>query len=72
MEYPTYRYKSTPTPSDKLVICDKCQKAEWTIYSDLIIYCYRYPCRSRKREATAEEYKEARKMLKENEDVHRF
>jgi hypothetical protein len=53
MKYPAYTYNSSPTPSEELEVCDKCQQAFWTIYiSNQISYC---SCGSRKRRATKKE-----------------
>ena len=63
MKYPEWKCKGNPTPNDKLIICDKCQCAEYTMHSDLLQYHSK--CSSRMREATKKEYQEAKKALKE-------
>lgn len=61
MNYPTFKVKGDPTPLDKLVVCDRCQVAEWTIHSNL--QSYHSQCGSRMREATKKEYGNVRIWL---------
>lgn len=63
MNYPSFKTVGDPTPLDKLVICDRCQVAEWTIHSNIINY---HQCHSRMREATKREYAEAIRVLQKN------
>lgn len=63
MEYETFKTKGTPTRTDHLLICDKCEKARWTMYIHGHIYhCTR--CGSRMREGTELEYRFAKNTLK--------
>lgn len=59
MKYPTFKVRGAPTPNEKLVVCEICQTAAWTIHSTgQISYC----C-GRMREGTPQEYNEARLAL---------
>lgn len=63
IKYPTFKSKGTPTPNNHLVVCTHCGQARWTIYTKNIqSYCFN--CEKRMREATTEEYIEAKKALK--------
>ena len=63
IRYPTFRVPSAPTRNDFLVVCDKCQVAQWTMkIQGNVNYC---TCGSRQREATPTEYKEAKAALGE-------
>lgn len=64
MDFPGLWHKkySTPTPADKLIICDRCQRGEWTIFRQgHVSTCTR--CWGRMREGTKSEYKEALSRL---------
>ena len=61
MTYPRGYIYSRPTPATLLVVCDKCNEADWTIRTDRQHRCYK--CHSRKREGTEAEYKEAVKAI---------
>jgi hypothetical protein len=61
MKYPTFMVRGLPTPNDKLMLCEVCQKAKWGYRSvGRISYC----CSHRMREATAQEYAEGALALK--------
>ena len=66
MKYPTFKIRGTPTPNEKLVVCEVCQEADWTIHGDNRVpnshYCQDGKHR-RMREGTLEEYEEAKKVL---------
>ncbi len=65
IEYPTWVVKSSPTPADRLVICDHCREARWTIHgtrSPIVHWCDDQK-RRRMREATWAEVQEARKAI---------
>jgi len=56
-KYQTWKMKGSPTPNDKLVICDKCGKTRWVTHSTgRISYCTNM--HGRMREATPKEYDE--------------
>ena len=57
IDYPTFRRKGHPTPTEKLVICDKCNSAHWTIHSDIQSYCL--SCSARMRQGSKQEYIDA-------------
>jgi hypothetical protein len=61
-DYPSFKTRGSPTPNDKLVICDKCGKAYWTFHSGRQSYCHNN-C-GRMREATPQEYTEGKVALK--------
>lgn len=64
MEYPKWKTRGSPTPNDKLFVCDKGQHAEWGGHGfSAVSHCMRH--NTRFREGTAAEYVEARKALKE-------
>ena len=69
IDYPTYRVKGHPTPNEKLVICDSCGYAKWTIFGINPIYCTHTRKHNgknvRMREATLEEYKIGKEKLVE-------
>ncbi len=61
INYPTWKIRGAPTPNEKLVICDGCGNAEWTVHGlDPTICHNRHEHASgkvrRMREATAKEY----------------
>jgi hypothetical protein len=61
--YPTWKVKSSPTPSDRLVICEKCGKGEWIGHGfPTIAYCST-PKHGRMREGTQKEYAEAKAAI---------
>ena len=60
IKYPTYRANSSPTPSNKLVVCDKCNQAHWTIDQ---VPANEFCCNARMRKGTKIEYKEAKEAL---------
>jgi hypothetical protein len=61
MKYPTFRIRGTPTPNEKLIVCDECQIAAWVAYSvGVINYC----CGRRMRVATIQERDAAAAALK--------
>jgi hypothetical protein len=71
INYPTWKVKSSPTPTDKLIICDACGYAEWTIHSNgyPTAYCphdYFHADKKpkRMREATRIEYELGKAALK--------
>jgi len=61
IQYPIFKITHAPTPSDKLIICDHCGKAEWTMHSNLINHCVK--CNARMREASPKEYNQAKLYL---------
>lgn len=63
MQYETFKVKNTPTRSDYLAVCDKCEKAHWTMYIHTHIY-YCIKCGSRMREGNKSEYQAAKNSLK--------
>ena len=63
MKYETWKVQSHPTPNNKLLVCDKCQEANWWIDYPGISYCR--IGHGRLREGTAKEYLEATNNLKE-------
>jgi hypothetical protein len=67
MKYPTWKQKGYPTPVERLMICDVCQKAEWHMHGwPAVIYCThsgRTAKQSRMREGTKKEYAEAKAAI---------
>jgi hypothetical protein len=62
IDYPTWKIRGTPTPNEKLVVCDECGNADWTIHGLGPTICHRRHAHAsgkerRMREATADEYK---------------
>lgn len=65
MQYPQWRSSGGPTPAERLVICEKCNKAEWVLHGfPQVVYCTKHDVRMR--EATKKEYAEAKRVLEEN------
>lgn len=64
MKYPTLKMRGSPTPNDKLVVCDMCHTARWDTHSTGR-QSYYYCCQNRTREATSQEYIEGKLALKE-------
>lgn len=61
MKYPKFKVVSSPSPAEHLVICDKCDKAEWVIFEQKrIYYCAN---KHRMRPASSKEIEEANKIL---------
>ena len=60
MKYPTFKVSGSPTPNEKLMVCEVCQKAEWVGHATGRT---RHCCHSRMREATPQEYDEGRLAL---------
>jgi hypothetical protein len=61
INYPTWKIRGAPTPNEKLVICDGCGNADWTVHGlDPTICHNRHEHASgkvrRMREASAKEY----------------
>ena len=61
-KYPNWKIKGSPTPNDKLVICDQCGLAQWGFHAvGLFSYCTNE--HGRMREATPEEYDEGKAAI---------
>lgn len=61
INYPTWKIRGTPTPNEKLVVCDECGNAEWTIHGLDPTICHNSHKHAsgkwrRMREATPAEY----------------
>jgi hypothetical protein len=68
IDYPTFKIKGQPTPNEKLVICDICGNAAWTIHGlgPSICHCsWNHPSgkQTRMREATPAEYEAGKAAL---------
>lgn len=64
-DYPTWKVRGSPTPCDRLIVCDECGYAGWTVHSTSPVnyhYCLNNK-RKRCREATPGEYEAAKKAL---------
>jgi len=60
-----YRVKSSPTPCDRLNVCDKCRESHWGMHTNLNAGVHLCPrCNGRMREGTPEEYEAALKSIK--------
>lgn len=61
MRYPAFRCNSAPTPNNYLIVCDKCQKAEWAFFTvGRIFHCF---CGDRYRQGTVDEREAANDAL---------
>ena len=60
--YDTWTVKGTPTPYNKLLICDKCGTGHWWTDSDTVQYCHLG--HGRLREGNKQEYLDAKTALK--------
>lgn len=68
IRYPSWKIRGTPTPNEKLMVCDKCGLASWITNSPMSNVVY-HTCsdnkQHRSREATAAEYKMGKAAIKE-------
>lgn len=62
MKHETWTTKGSPTPYEKLLVCDKCQSSRWFMHSNSVQYCLEG--HGRLREGTKQEYVDAKKELK--------
>ena len=70
INYPTWKIRGGPTPNEKLVICDQCGNAEWTIHGLNPTVCqnrrgHASGKEGRMREATPAEYAAGKAALQE-------
>ena len=70
INYPTWKVRGGPTPNERLVICDECGKAEWTIHGEFTPLCYNRHKHAdkgnrRMRNATPAETETGKSFLKE-------
>ena len=69
IKYPTWKVRGSPTPNERLMICDTCGRAEWYGHGwPQVVYCdptyNKVPNHGRMREATAAEYEEGKAAIK--------
>ena len=65
VQYPTWKWQSSPTPNNTLVVCTKCGKAQWAMDSNGSFqqYCQNGHPPARMRKATKAELKAANEAL---------
>ncbi len=68
IRYPTWKIRGAPTPNEKLVICDECGNAEWTIHGLDPTICHNAHSHKsgkqcRMREATPAEYEKGKAAI---------
>ena len=70
IKYPAWKVRGAPTPNERLVVCDECGEAIWTIHGAFIPLCYNRQQHANKgncrmRNATPAETETAKSYLKE-------
>lgn len=66
INYPTFKIRGTPTPNEKLEICDECGYAHWTIHGLGPTVCHQMHPNGkarRMREATPAEYEKGKAAI---------